>query len=227
MILKVNDIIPIVQGFLDDPDADFATEKYLLPKFQAAQNRLIITMLEDPNIGEIVGIAEVFNVAVGTQSLQAAKAMDPGQPFELLKSIITLEEKITGFAMQEYARLTPTRVLPNVVPGALNQMYAWIGQDIKLLGATSALDFRVFGVFEPQVLTSGDSSLVPGTAAIIQYRVAEIVCAVRGNFTLAKYYKDNADEVEDQHYVNLIKAQQSIPTRQKSYPRAGYDLRYI
>lgn len=227
MILQVSQLVPIVQGFLDDPEGDFATLDYLLPKFQAAQNLMLTTMLENPNIGEIMGLVEVQNVPIGTQSLRDFGAMNLGQPLYTLKSVLALYEKIQGYGAEQYVRATPVFELPPVIPGQLNQLYAWIGQDIKLLGGTSALDIKILGTFEPQSLTSGDSALVPGTAAILQHRVAEMVAIIRGNTALMQYHKMNADNAEDQHFIHLIMAQQSIPIRLLPYPRTTYDLRHI
>lgn len=226
-MLKVGDLIPIVAGLLDDPDQDFATDKYLLPKFQAAQNLLVSTMLENPNIGDIKAVVQMSGVAAGTKSLRAFGSFNDGKPLSNLKDIITLEEKVAGMGEQEFAYLTRVLKLPNVVPASTNQLYSWTSEDILLLGATSDLDFRVYGTFEPAALVSGESVLVPGTAAILQYRTAEIVAAIRGNQSLSLKYKNDADNAQDSHLNYLIMYQQGIPIRHRAYPRTGYELRSI
>lgn len=227
MIVKVSDLIGDIADLLDDPDQDFTTDKYILPKIRVAQRRLITTMLENPNIGEILGEAVVPNVPIGTRSLNAMGAFSVGAPLQTLNDPITLEEKVAGYGDEQYVLATQVARMPPVIPGQLNQLWGWLGQDIVLLGATGAVDIRVFGVFEPQPITSVDSVLVPGTAAIIQFRVASLIAGLRGNAQLRADYKNDADEAEDQHFIHLIMARQSIPIRHLPYPRTSYDLRYI
>lgn len=227
MIVKVSSLVPIIAGLLDDRNQDFATLEYLLPIMQAAQNDLIVHLLENPNIGEIKSTFEISNVTIGTVSLRAFGSFASGKPLYLLKDVIVLEEKVTGQALSEYAELTRVLRIPAIVPGATNQMYAWTDGDILLPGATSALDFRVFGTFEPQPLVSGDSLIVPGTASIIQYRTAELVAAIRGNGVLSAKYEGKANDAEYSHFTNVIMAQQAIPRRQRPYPRGGVELKTI
>lgn len=201
-----------VRALLDDPEAGFASDDYLVPFLQSAQDDLVVTVLNHANLGKMKLAVTLSSVPAGTQSLAAY--FGTGQPLETLEQIIVLREKIAGYAEYLYSYMRPVIVPPYQPVGSnLNGVYTATSSDILLPGAVGATDIQVYGSFRPQTVQSGATPLVPGTESVLKYGVLEAVCKTRGARTSAIDYKHDKIIQQDSLFNNWMMMQQVINVR--------------
>lgn len=218
-MLKASQIFSGVRALVDDPEMDYATDDALAPLLQIAIESLVNACLNNPNIGRMKAIVEVANVPAGTKSLKDYFAA--GKALELLETIVSMKEKATGADQATYLRMDPVIDLPVVAQLNFNGVYVETGDDILLPGASQALDFRIFGTFDPAVIKNGDSPVIPGTSLILKLNTAALISRPHGNTDLATDYAQQA-ELERRRWMNhLIMEMQNEPTRQRAFGRGS------
>lgn len=226
---KASYVFSQVRALLDDQEADFATDDYLVPFLQSAQDDFTVEVLNHANLGRMKFPVTLPAVAAGSQSL--ASYFGDGQPLQLLEQVIAMREKPTAYSealyswMQEV--LVPTYAYGTTQP--LNRVYTFTGQDILLPGANQALDINVYGSFKPQAIQNGESPLVLGTETILKYGCAAAVCLSRGAGATAKRYSELKYSTQNALFNNWIMQQQNIrvralPFRRRTWPLDTYDF---
>lgn len=167
-------------ALLNDPTQTWATSEYLKTYLQLAQDTFIVSCLNNPEMKGVTAVVEIANVATDLKDLGIYFA--DGQPLERLTGVISIKERPTSDQQEiSWTWLDPARDLPAYNQGAFNKVYVWNGETILLPGATQANDLRIFGKFRPGAISSENSSIVPGTSAILAYATAGIVAKSRGN----------------------------------------------
>ena len=88
-----------IRSLVDDPDASYATDAFLLPlinqKYEELYNRMLSTGAEFER-----GVTEILNVPAQTPNLSAYAL--PGQPLELMIQPLQFEWKQAGLDPTNY-----------------------------------------------------------------------------------------------------------------------------
>lgn len=214
-MLIADTVFSAVRELVDDPESEYATDERQAPLLQMAQEQLVMKMFNNPNIGRAKSWAILANVPAGTATLSAYFAA--GRELELLESIDSMRERPTGTDDSSWQPMRPVNDLPIGLQTDYNGVYLPKGDDIRLPGATQALDMRIFGVFEPAVVRNKDSVLIPNTGLILKFATAALVARPHGNKDLAKDYSDQAREYTNAFMNTLIMELQDQNVRMKSF----------
>ena len=210
-----------VRTLVDDDDQDFTTPDYLAPKVQMAQDKLVLNVLANPNMGALKVEVVLPSVPQGTKSLK--NYFDPadpsGGPLALLTDIISLRERPASGSQneQDWVAMDMVPDLPATQPTSFNRVFVWNLDDIRLLGCDQATDIRVFGKFTPKFITDEKSLVVPNTGVILAYDAASIIAYARGNPALGAVYSGQARALTDSLFANAIMAQQAMRIRMKPF----------
>ena len=183
-----------IRSLVDDPDASYATDAFLLPlinqKYEELYNRMLSTGAEFER-----RVAELFNVPAQTANLSAYALV--GQPLELMMQPLQFEWKQAGLDPTNYRIAPLTDRVADVIPDQLIQNWEWRSGVIYLTPCTLAVDIRIRGDFLFAALST-DSDAIAVTKNFghaLAYGTAALVGAVRGNQAWAQAYtllQDNA-----------------------------------
>jgi hypothetical protein len=221
MLTKASYIFSQASALLDDPGRTFATDEYLVPFLQLAQDELVNHVLNIPDLGQLTAKVVLANVPLGTSDLTDYFAA--GQDLELLTGVITMKERPTSGSRQEqdWVRMHPVHDMPTVTPSSFNSFYQFTGDTIKMPGADQAMDLRIYGKFQTQTIVNADSPIVPGTAPILVYGTAALVSTSRGNNGMATAYNTAKMANMGSYVTNMIMEMQSVRTRMGSFSGRG------
>lgn len=221
MQTKASYVMSQVRSLVDDPQGGFATDEYLTPFLQLAQDDFVLEVLQNPELGQLSTVVVIPNVAAFTTTLD--DQTQAGHDLELLADIISMKERPVSGSRQEqdWVWMTRARDLPTITPAAFNSYYAWDGARIHLPGADQAVDIRVFGKFVPRPITDSESPIVPNTSPILAFATAALVAGSRGNMDLANRYEVKSGNASASFVTNAIMEMQSVKTRQRSFSGRG------
>jgi hypothetical protein len=183
-----------VRSLVDDADASYATDAFLLPlinqKYEELYNRMLSTGAEFE-----CKVVELFNVPAQTANLSAYALI--GQPLELMIQPLQFEWKQAGLDPTNYKTASLVDRLEDVIPGQLVDEWEWRAGVIYFTPSTLVLDLRIRGDFLFAALNA-DTDIVATTRNFghaLAYGTAALVGAVRGNQAWAQAYtllQDNA-----------------------------------
>jgi len=183
-----------IRALVDDPDATYATDAFLLPlinqKYEELYNRMLSTGAEFERKA-----VELFNVSPQTQDLSAY--MLSGQPLELMVQPLTLEWKTVGLDSTNYRTAALVDKVKDVIPDQFIQNWEWRAGIIYFTPCVLAVDLRIRGDFLFAPLTS-DADVVAAMKNFghaLAYGAAALIGLVRGNQAWVQAYtllQDNA-----------------------------------
>src|SRR5579864_3001018 len=183
-----------IRSLVDDPDASYATDAFLLPlinqKYEELYNRMLSTGAEFER-----GVTEILNVPAQTTNLSAYALT--GQPLELMVQPLQFEWKQAGLDPTNYKTASLVDKVEDVIPGQLADDWEWRAGMIYFTPSTLALDIRIRGDFLFAALNA-DTDVVAVSKNFghaLAYGTAALVGAVRGNQAWAQAYtllQDNA-----------------------------------
>lgn len=183
-----------IRSLVDDPDASYATDAFLLPlinqKYEELYNRMLSTGAEFERRG-----VELFNVPAQTTNLSSYALT--GQPLELMVQPLEFEWKQAGLDPTNYQTASLVDKIEDVIPGQLVDDWEWRAGVIYFTPSTLALDIRIRGDFLFAALNT-DTDVVAVSKNFghaLAYGTAALVGAVRGNQAWAQAYtllQDNA-----------------------------------
>jgi hypothetical protein len=183
-----------VRSLVDDADASYATDTFLLPlinqKYEELYNRLLSTGAEFER-----KVVELFNVPAQTANLAAYSLA--GQPLELLVQPLQLEWKQAGLDPTNYKIASLVDQVEDLIPGQFVDDWEWRAGTLYLTPSTLAMDLRIRGDFLFAALNT-DTDVVAVSRNFghaLAYGTAALVGAVRGNQAWAQAYtllQDNA-----------------------------------
>lgn len=183
-----------VRSLVDDPDASYATDAFLLPlinqKYEELYNRMLSTGAEFERKA-----VELFNVPAQTADLSAYVLS--GQPLELMVQPLEFEWKQAGLDPTNYRIASLVDQVQSVVPGQIVDDWEWRAGVIYFTPCTLAVDVRIRGDFLFAALNT-DSDVVAVSKNFghaLAYGTAALVGAVRGNQAWMQAYtllQDNA-----------------------------------
>lgn len=183
-----------VRSLVDDPDASYATDAFLLPlinqKYEELYNRMLSTGAEFERKA-----VELFNVPAQTADLSAYALS--GQPLELMVQPLQFEWKQAGLDPTNYRTASLVDQVQSVVPGQIVDDWEWRAGVIYFTPCTLAVDIRIRGDFLFAALNT-DSDVVAVSKNFghaLAYGTAALVGAVRGNQAWTQAYtllQDNA-----------------------------------
>ena len=183
-----------VRSLVDDPDASYATDAFLVPlinqKYEELYNRLLSTGAEFDR-----KVTEILNVPAQTADLSAYAL--PAQPLELMIQPLRFEWKQAGLDPTNYRTATLVDKVRDVIPDQLIDDWEWRAGVIYFTPCTFNVDIRIRGDFLFTALTT-DSDAIAVTKNFghaLAYGAAALVGAVRGNQAWAQAYtllQDNA-----------------------------------
>src|ERR1041384_6206251 len=224
MITKVQYITSQIAGLLDDPARTFATDDYLIPLVQLAQDQLELECLQNPNLGALCATVILPDVPAGTTDLSDYFTNpDTGTPLALLIDVISMKERAVGGLRQEVDWNYMSRItdLPTIQPLAFNSYYGVRDNTIVLTGADQDMDLRIFAKFKPALLVDKDSLIVPNTSPILSFATAALVSISRGNDALGAFYEKKRIDAQDSFMANNIMEYQNARIRMRSYSGRG------
>lgn len=203
-------------ALLGDPGQTWATNDYLKPFIQLAQDRIVEDVLKIPDLGALTDVVIIPDVPIKTVSLVDYAA--DGQVLENLSEVIGMKERSTTTRDEmNWMYMIPARDIPTFQTGPFNGYYSVNGNLIKLPGANQTLDLRIFGKFTPSVIQDGDTVIQPGIAPAMSFKAAAYAAMTRGNTGLARDYKAEAMEAQQSYLNNMIMEMQAVRVRMRSF----------
>lgn len=183
-----------VRSLVDDSDASYATDAFLLPlinqKYEELYNRMLSTGAEFDR-----KVTEILNVPAQTTDLSAYAL--PAQPLELMIQALRFEWKQAGLDPTNYRTAVLVDKVQDVIPDQLIDDWEWRAGVIYFTPCTLNVDIRIRGDFLFVALAT-DSDAIAVTKNFghaLAYGAAALVGAVRGNQAWAQAYtllQDNA-----------------------------------
>ena len=185
-----------IRSLVDDPDATYATDAFLLPlinqKYEELYNRMLSTGAEFER-----KVVELFGVAPQTADLSAYSLT--GQPLELMVQPLRLEWKQAGIDNTNYRTVTLVDKKKDVLAGQFVEEWEWRTGIIYLTPCVLAVDLRIRGDFLFDSLAA-DQDVVSVTKSFghaLAYGAAALVGAVRGNQAWMQAYTLLQDSAVD------------------------------
>lgn len=183
-----------IRSLVDDTDASYATDAFLLPlinqKYEELYNRMLSTGAEFER-----KVNEILNVPAQTANL--SDYVLPGQPLELMVQPLQFEWKQAGLDPTNSKTASLVDNVKDVIPDQLIDDWEWRAGVIYFTPCTLNVDIRIRGDFLFSALTT-DSDAIAVTKNFghaLAYGTAALVGAVRGNQAWAQAYtllQDNA-----------------------------------
>jgi hypothetical protein len=179
---------------VDDPDASYATDAFLLPlinqKYEELYNRMLSTGAEFERKA-----VELFNVPAQTADLSAYALS--GQTLELMVQPLQFEWKQAGLDPTNYRTASLVDQVQSVIPGQIIDDWEWRAGVIYFTPCTLAVDVRIRGDFLFAALNADSDTVAVSKnfGHALAYGTAALVGAVRGNQAWAQAYtllQDNA-----------------------------------
>lgn len=183
-----------IRSLVDDADASYATDAFLLPlinqKYEELYNRMLSTGAEFER-----KVVELLSVPAQTPNLSAYVL--PGQPLELMVQPLQLEWKQEGLDPTNYKTASLVDNVKDVIPDQLIDDWEWRAGVIYFTPCTLNVDLRIRGDFLFAALTTDSDSIAitKNFGHALAYGTAALVGAVRGNQAWAQAYtllQDNA-----------------------------------
>jgi hypothetical protein len=183
-----------IRSLVDDPDATYATDAFLLPlinqKYEELYNRMLSTGAEFER-----KIVEIFSLAPQTPDLSAYNFT--GQPLELMVQPLTLEWKQAGLDNTNYRTAALVDKVKDVVANQFVDDWEWRAGIIYLTPCILNVDLRIRGDFLFSSLASDQDvvSAAKNFGHALAYGASALVGVVRGNQAWAQAYtllQDNA-----------------------------------
>lgn len=183
-----------IRSLVDDPDASYATDAFLLPlinqKYEELYNRMLSTGAEFER-----RVTKILNVPAQTPNLSAYAL--PGQPLELMIQPLQFEWKQAGLDPTNYKTAALLDKVKDVIPDQLIDDWEWRAGVIYFSSCTLNVDIRIRGDFLFAALTTDSDSIAvtKNFGHALAYGTAALVGAVRGNQAWAQAYtllQDNA-----------------------------------
>src|ERR1700694_4716856 len=119
-----------IRSLVDDPDATYATDAFLLPlinqKYEELYNRMLSTGAEFERKS-----AEILSVPPQTTDLSAYDGS--GQPLELMMQPLTLEWKMAGLDNTNYKTVTLVDKVKDVLANQFVDEWEWRGGIIYII----------------------------------------------------------------------------------------------
>lgn len=195
------------------------TDASLLPiinmVFRQIQDKLITN-----GSTKFVGYFSPITVTAGDTDIPEGGAA--GELPTNFHSPISLQERAVGAT--SYTPMKEKLVLPDLTQQPELLYWQWADDRIKLIGATSDREVRIYGnKFLPELSAIGDSIALGFTKGYIAARVASIAAASIGqNQTKADSIRVVADELEHTVLSTIARKNQSLPVRHLPYSRRMY-----
>lgn len=198
---------------------DWATDAVLVPLANAAYRKLQRRML---NAGSKSTSTEVIftNVAIGLTQLSDTST--PQLPVDFLAPR-QLFERVTGSGtgLIGFTEVHPVDVLPNTPQSGLNGVFAWWGDTLNFLGATSALDIRMrYFIGNPAISDATSVLTVRGALDPIAAWTAFLAASSRGANNASMFvtlFEDSMKEV----LTLQVHARQYVVARRRPANRRG------
>jgi hypothetical protein len=197
-----------IRSLVDDPDATYATDAFLLPlinqKYEELYNRMLSTGAEFER-----KVVELFGVAPQTPDLSAYNLA--GQPLELMVQPLMLEWKLAGLDSTNYRQATLVDKKKDVIADQFIEEWEWRTGIIYLTPCVLAVDLRIRGDFLFDSLAA-DQDVVAVTKNFghaLAYGAAALVGAVRGNQAWMQAYTLLQDSAVDDVMLYLTRKDQA------------------
>jgi len=183
-----------LRALVDDPDATYATDAFLLPlinqKYEELYNRMLSTGAEFERKA-----VDLFNVPVQTQDLSAYSLT--GQPLELMVQPLSLEWKMAGLDNTNYKTASLVDKVRDVAADQFISEWEWRAGIIYFTPSVLAVDVRIRGDFLFASLVSEGDQVTAGKnfGHALAYGCAALIGLVRGNQAWVQAYtmlQDNA-----------------------------------
>jgi len=212
--MQMSDINSRVRAKLDDQDATYATDDYILSFAPDAYEWLYVRMLT-ANSDFDENIVVLNAVTAGSPDLSQYQAA--GQPLATLVQPRMIRWKIPGtnptFFRKADGPLDFVRDMPNGIPQL--DSWAWQRFSIKLSNFSTALDLEITGDFLFDPLTAPDSQVEISLIAnrVFSCKLASEIGKARGNDKWAQTYGQDADDAFDDLMMSITRANQAKTNR--------------
>lgn len=206
--------LDFARSLLNDSGGTLWTNTILLPFLQQAHRELQVK-LQLAGIPVINYQTAALTVAIGATSLNASA----GFPTNLIEPI-QLKERRVGELLQDFQDMTECQFIPDVEQTDRLTYWAWIGETIQLLGATSANEVQLRykgGLTVPSAANSALGFLYAEN--YLGYRTAALAGNSVANETGYQQWSMEADKCFDEVKRMNIKGQQNLPARRRGYHR--------
>lgn len=198
---------------------DWATDAVLVPLANAAYRKLQRRML---NAGSKSTSSEVILTNVPIGLTQLSDTSTPQLPIDFLAPR-ELFERITGSGtgLIGFVPMKPVDVIPNVPQAGYNGLFAWWGDTLNFLGATSALDIRIRYFVGFGAITDASSVItVRGAMDPIAAWTAFLAAASRGATNASMFATLFEDSMKE--FLSLqVHARQYLVSRRRPANRRG------
>ena len=210
--MDLNTLKTRIRSLVDDPDATYATDAFLLPlinqKYEELYNRMLSTGAEFER-----KVVELFGVAPQIPDLSAYGMT--GQPLELMVQPLMLEWKPAGLDNTNYRSARLVDKVKDVIANQFIEEWEWRTGTIYLTPCALAVDLRIRGDFLFDSLAADQDvvSVTKNLGHALSYGVAALVGAVRGNQAWMQAYTLLQDSTLDDVMQNLTRKDQAKTRR--------------
>ena len=176
-----------IRALVDDPDATYATDAFLLPlinqKYEELYNRMLSTGAEFERKA-----VELFKVPAQTQDLSAYSLTS--QPLELMVQPLSLEWKMAGLDNTNYKTAALVDKVRDVIPDQFISEWEFRGGIIYITPSVLSVDLRIRGDFLFAALVSEGDQVTAGKnfGHALAYGCAALIGLVRGNQAWVQAY---------------------------------------
>lgn len=212
--MQLLDIAARVRAKVDDPDATYCNDDYVLTFAQDAYEFIQTKLsLVDTNFDE--QIVMLGAVPAGTPDLNGFMAA--GQPLAYMLQPRMIRWRLPGQDVSFFRRadgpLDYIRDIGNAIPQL--DSWAWIAQSVKLSNFSTALDLEITGEFLFDPLTASSSQIAINQMAnrALACQIASEIGKARGNDKWVQTYSADANEAIEDLQIKLTKFNQAKTER--------------
>ncbi|MDP9160470.1 MAG: hypothetical protein M3O09_09615 [Acidobacteriota bacterium] len=219
---QAKDIAKVAAALAGDPNGDYCKFEFYQPLLQIVQDDLMNDIYANQDIARNKQAVVLANVPAGTQNFSAWFNGTNTPSISGLKQVISIREKKAGAAESSYLDMFPADDLPvSYAATGFNAKYVWTGDNILVTGANQALDMRIWGEWEPQVIVSEQSPVLPNSRICLTWGLAAAISEAHGNDQKATRFKTEYEATKSQLFRNFMLEMQKENVRQRAYGQGG------
>lgn len=217
----VSQVLDAARTHLNDDMRINWPDQFLMPKLQEAHRELQLILVAN-GIPTVNATATVLTVPALTTDLTTVT----GYPTDLIEPI-WLKERAANQQMVDFMDMTERDFIPNFQQIPELVFWAWVGEKIILLGATTVreVQLRYRRKLVTPTLTTDTIGILLGEL-YLSYRTASLAMASSNQPTRAMELKKDAKENVGMIISTAVKEMQNLPAKRRPYHRRRGILRY-
>lgn len=208
-------VMGIARAKLNDTPGDLFTNTVLLPHLVSAWNVLQSTMKSN-GIPTTRTTSAALSIPAGVKVISLSSV--PPFPSDLVEPI-EVWEKNPSDSEDSYVKMTEAAWVPFDEPTGLLRIWAWLDQEIQLVGATQVRDVKIRYVANLAAITS-DSTNIPviSSEEYLGTKTAALAAEFIGANRTRSDRLESMAEIELRKFINIaVRGMQGLTTKRIPY----------